>query len=150
MKKAMLLAVGFMISLAACAQKVKEADVPPAVKDAFRNSYKDVKEVKWEKEGVNFEAEFEVGETDQSVVYDASGKLIEMEVEIKVDQLPPAVKDYISKNYKDAKIKEATKITDGNGTVTYEAELKEKDLIFDSTGKFIKEVVEENKDKDKH
>src|ERR1700741_2882999 len=100
MKKTMLFAAGFMISLAACAQKVKEADVPSAVKDAFKSSYKDAKEVKWEKEGANFEAEFEVGEIDQSVVYDATGHLIETEVEIKVDELPSAAKDYITKNYK--------------------------------------------------
>lgn len=148
MKKTMLLAAGFMISLAACAQKMKEADVPTAVKDAFKNSHKDAKEVKWKKEGANYEAEFELGKVEQSVVYDASGKLLETEVEIKVDELPSAAKEYITKNYKDAKIKEATKITDAKGTVTYEAEVKEKDLIFDSTGKFIKEEIETNEDKD--
>ena len=148
MKKTMLFAAGLMISLAACAQKVKETDVPSVVKEAFQNSYKDAKEVKWEKEGANFEAEFEIGETDQSVVYDASGKLIETETEIKADELPAAAKDYIAKNYKGAKIKEAAKITDARGTVTYEAEIKDKDLIFDSTGKFIKEEIEKKEDKD--
>lgn len=144
----MFIAAGVMISLAACAQKMKEADVPSAVRDAFKKAHNDAKEVKWEKEGGNFEAEFEVGEVDQSVVYDASGKLIETEVEIKVDELPAGVKDYVAKNYKDAKIKEATKITDAKGTVTYEAEIKDKDLIFDSNGKFIKEEKDTHEDKD--
>lgn len=148
MKKSMFIAAGLMISLAACAQKMKEADVPAAVKDAFKKAHGVVKDVKWEKEGANFEAEFEVGETDQSVVYDASGKLIETEVEIKLEELPTGAKDYIAKNYKDAKIKEATKITDAKGTVTYEAEIKDKDLIFDSNGKFIKEEKDTHEDKD--
>jgi hypothetical protein len=148
MKKSMLIAVGLMISLAACAQKVKESEVPTVVKDAFKKSYKDAKEVKWEKEGANFEAEFEIGETDQSVVFDAMGHLVETEVEIKVDELPSGAKDYIAKNYRDTKIKEATKITDAKGTITYEAEIKGKDLIFDSTGKFIKEEVNTHEDKD--
>lgn len=144
----MFIAAGLMISLAACAQKVKEADVPAVVKDAFKKSYANAKEVKWEKEGANYEAEFEVGETDQSVVYDTSGHLIETEVEIKVDELPAEVKEYVSKNYKDMKIKEATKITDAKGAVSYEAEIKGKDLIFDSNGKFIKEEVDKTEDKD--
>ena len=148
MKKSMFIAAGLIISLAACAQKVKESDVPAVVKDAFKKTYKDVKEVKWEKEGANFEAEFEVGETDQSVVFDATGQVIETEIEIKVDELPSGVKDYVAKNYKDTKIKEATKITDSKGTVTYEAEIKGKDLIFDANGKFIKEEVDTHEDKD--
>lgn len=148
MKKSMIITAGLMISLAACGQKMKEADVPTVVKDAFKKAHGDAKEVKWEKEGANFEAEFEIGETDQSVVYDASGKLIETEVEIKVEELPVGVKDYISKNYKDAKIKEATKITDAKGTITYEAEIKGMDLIFDNNGKFIKEEKDLNEDKD--
>lgn len=144
----MLITTGLMISLAACAQKVKESEVPTAVKEAFKKSYKDAKEVKWEKEGANFEAEFEIGETDQSVVFDAMGHLVETEVEIKVDELPAGVKDYVAKNYKNAKIKEATKIIDAKGTVTYETEIKDKDLIFDSAGKFIKEEVDTHEDKD--
>lgn len=148
MKKSMFMAVGLMISLVAFSQKVKESEVPTVVKDAFKKAYKDAKEVKWEKEDANFEAEFEIGEADQSVVFDATGHVIETEIEIKVDELPSAVKDYVAKNYKDAKIKEATKITDAKGTVGYEAEIKDKDLIFDGNGKFIKEEVDKDDDKD--
>lgn len=147
MKKSMFIAAGLMISLAVCAQKVKEADVPTAVKDSFKKSYKEAREAKWEKEGANFEAEFEIGETEQSVLLDASGRILETEVEIKVEELPTAVKEYVTKNYKDTKIKEAAKITDAKGMVTYEAEIKGKDLIFDSDGKFVKEEVEKTEAK---
>lgn len=148
MKKSMFIAAGLMISLAACAQKLKESDVPAVVKDAFGKAYRNVKEVKWEKEDANYEAEFEIGETDQSVVLDATGRILETEIEIKVVELPSAVKDYVVKNYKEAKIKEATKITDSKGAVTYEAEIKDKDLIFDTNGKFIKEETDTNEEKD--
>jgi len=148
MKKSMFIFAGLMISLAASAQNVKEQDVPSATKNAFKKAYGDAKEVKWEKEGVNFEAEFEVGETDQSVVLDASGSILKVEIEIKVADLPAAVNNYIAKNHNDAKIREATKITDPAGVVSYEAEIKGKDLIFDSNGMFIKEEVDTNEDKD--
>lgn len=144
----MFIVAGLMISLAACAQKLKEAAVPVTVKEAFKKSFPNAKEVKWEKEGANFEAEFEVGESDQSFVYDASGNLLETEIEIKVEELPTAARDYVSKNYNGAKIKEAEKITDSKGTVTFEAEIKGKDLLFDNNGKFIKEEINKEEGKD--
>jgi hypothetical protein len=61
-------------------------------------------------------------------------------VEIKIDELPANAKAYVAKHYAGQKIKEAAKITDSKGVVTYEAEVKGKDLIFDNTGKFLKEV----------
>ena len=50
--------------------------------------------------------------------------------------------DYIGKNYAGQKIKEAAKIVDSKKVTTYEAEVKEGDLIFDANGKFLKKVVE--------
>ena len=79
---------------------------------------------------------------------DVSGNILETEIEIKVDALPANAKAYISKNYAGQKIKEATKITDNKGVVTYEAEIKGKDLIFDSNGNFIKGKTEQEKDND--
>jgi hypothetical protein len=142
MKKTVIMLAASVIALTACAQKVKESDIPAIVKEAFKKQHSDAKEVKWEKEGANYEAEFEVGETEQSVLIDATGAILETEVEITVDALPAAAKEYVTKHYKGMKIKEAAKITDAKGTLTYEAEIKDKDLIFDSTGTFIKEVKE--------
>lgn len=146
MRKSIIMALGLLFSLAVSAQKFKESEVPAVVKDSFKKNYSATKEVKWEKEGANFEAEFEMGEIEQSVVYDASGNLVETEIEIKIEELPDAVRDYVSRNYKDSKIKEAAKITDAKGMVTFEAEVKDRDLIFDSNGKFIKEEKGSHKD----
>jgi hypothetical protein len=148
MKKSMFIAIALTASLAACAQRMKEAAVPAAVKDAFRNTYTNAREVKWEKEGDNFEAEFEIGETDQSAVYSVTGYLIETEIEIKTEELPAAAREYVGKNHKDVKIKEAARITNAEGNVSYEAEIKGRDLLFDHDGKFIKEEAVSNVDKD--
>lgn len=122
------------------AQKVSDKEVPAEVKSALQKSHPKAKDLKWEKEKGNYEAGFEVGETDYSVLIDASGKILETEVEIKIDELPANAKAYVAKHYAGQKIKEAAKITDSKGVVTYEAEVKGKDLIFDNTGKFLKEV----------
>lgn len=136
-----LLAVMFFASCSN-AQKIKESDVPATVKTAFQKQHPDAKAIKWEKENGNYEVEFEVGETDYSVLIDASGNILETEIEISSDALPAKAKEYVSKNYAGQKIKEAAKITDTKGTVTYEAEIKGTDLLFDSNGVFIKEVKE--------
>jgi hypothetical protein len=54
--------------------------------------------------------------------------------------LPASIADYVAKNYKGEKIKEAAKLKMANGDINYEAEVKGMDLIFDANGKFIKSV----------
>lgn len=46
----------------------------------------------------------------------------------------------IKECYKGKTIKEGAKITTADGTVNYEAEVDGKDVIFDTNGKFLKEV----------
>jgi uncharacterized Zn ribbon protein len=122
------------------AQKVAKKDVPSAVQKAFSKGFPDATSVKWEKENGNYEASFEKKESEISVVYDANGTLLETETEISIKELPVSVLDYVKAHYKGQKIKEAATITDANGMVTFEAEIKGMDLIFDSKGSFLKEV----------
>lgn len=140
MKKLMFLLVAIIISSCTNAQKVSDKKVPIVVKSALQNVFSNAEELKWEQENGNYEAGFEVEETDYSVLIDASGNILETEVEISFDELPATVKTYVSKYYAGQKIKEAAKITDDKGIVTYEAEVKGKDLIFDNSGKFLKEI----------
>lgn len=118
-------------------KKEKAVNVPAAVTAAFAKQF-GTADADWEKEGVNYEAEFEHNKRETSTVFSADGKLLETEVEISVTELPAAAMEYIKKNHAGATVKEATKITDAAGVVTYEAEIKGKDLIFDAKGNFIK------------
>lgn len=136
MKKFVIIAVAMLLTTLAYSQKVKEKNVPEAVKTAFQKLYPSIDDVDWTMEDQYYEAEFEINDTDHAVLLDATGKLIETEIEISVDQLPAKTLEYL----KGKKIKEAAKITDAKGTVTYEAEVKRKDLIFDKNGNFIKEM----------
>ena len=134
-----LLAAMFAVSCSN-AQKVSDKEVPTVVKTALQKSFPQATEIKWDKENANYEASFDANETDYSLLIDPSGNVLETEMEIKTDELPANVKAYLFKNYSGKKIKEAAKITDSKGIITYEAEIKGKDLIFDSNGNFIKEV----------
>lgn len=129
-----------LILLTGCvsAQKEKKEPVPEAVKTAFEQQYPAIKDVDWEKEGSNYEAEFETGDVETSVVYTANGVLVETETALAAAALPQAVTDYVSANFKGEKIKEAAKIVAADGTISYEAEVKGKDLIFDANGNYVK------------
>jgi len=142
MKHVMIMMAASLISGAAAAQGKQDKDIPASVKSAFLKAHPDAKAVKWEKEGEHFEAEFKQGKTEQSVVLDAQGNILETETEIAVSELPKKASDYVAEHYKGQALKEAARITDAKGTVTYEAEVKGMDLIFDATGAFLKEVKE--------
>lgn len=141
MKKILVLLAAIITTLSIQAQQLKESEVPANLKEAFKKNHRDAKKIKWEKEkDGNFEATYEQEEKEQSVLLNKDGIVLETEVEIAITELPVSAKDYVAKNYKEAKIKEAAKITDAKGLVTYEAEIKGMDVIFDSHGKFIKEL----------
>ncbi len=148
MKKTIIAAIAFVFIVnTACAQKVKETEVPKAVVTSFQTHFKEVKVKSWDKEkDGSYEAEFDWNKVETSATFSPDGKLQETEQEIKVSELPKTVTDYVAKNYAGHKIAEAAKITDAAGKMTYEAEVKkdkeEMDLLFDDKGNFIKKTVE--------
>ncbi|MBZ5858694.1 PepSY-like domain-containing protein [Flavihumibacter profundi] len=119
--------------------KSGQASPPVAVVSAFEKAFPGSSKLKWEKEGPDFEANFVQNGKSGSAVYTSNGQLKETEWDIPVSELPKPVTDYIAKNYKGAKVKEAAKITQADGAIMYEAEVNGKDLIFDASGKFVKQ-----------
>jgi hypothetical protein len=117
--------------------KGKKIAVPVVVKQSFARQYAGAV-ARWEKEDGKYEAEFKDKGLEMSVLYEANGAVAETEIEISVKELPAAAIAYVKTNYKDAKIKEASKITKANGTIYYEAEVKGEGLVFDTNGNLIK------------
>ena len=128
-----------MIALSACGQKLNESQVPVAVKTAFQRQYPSVKAT-WDKEAENYEANFKQSGKVMSAVIDKNGTIVETETDIPVTDLPKSAQDYIKKNYTGTKIEGAARIVKASGEVNYEAEVHHKDVIFDTNGKFIKEM----------
>jgi hypothetical protein len=118
---------------------MKKVSVPAAVKTALAKKYPDAVKIGWEKENKNYEANWggRSGE-DNSVQFTPSGNFIEMVKAISVNQLPKPVFTYVKEHYSGAKITEAGKVTDAKGKLSYEAEVKRKDVIFDENGSFVK------------
>ena len=132
MKKIRLLILLLAFAQTAFAQSSK---IPEVVKAAFAKAYPNAKDVDWEHENGNFEAEFEMdGDKEMSAVYDAWGALLETEMEISFSALPKAAREIL----KGKKVREVAQITSAKGVVTYEAEVRRKDLLFDADGKPMK------------
>ena len=139
----MTLAFAALLAPAAQAQQVAAAQVPAATKAAFQKAFPTVKQVKWEKEGTDYEAGFNLNKAEMSALITAAGVLMETETEISVAQLPASVQKALAVSYKTAKIKEAAKIvTAATGATTYEAEIsqggKHRDVLFEADGTEVK------------
>ena len=121
------------------AQKLKNTEVPDAVKSALSKQFPAAGNVTWEKEKGNFEANWGgKSKEDNSVLFTPAGEFVEKVVAIQVAELPIGIMTYVRDHYPGAKISEAGKVTDSKGKVSYEAEVKGKDLLFDREGNFIK------------
>ena len=121
------------------AQKLKKAGVPAAVQNALTQKYPGASHVVWEREKGNYEANWGgKSNEDNSALFTPSGQFVEMAVAMPVSGLPAGVSAYVEKNYGGARITEAARVTDAREQTTYEAEVRGKDLIFDTAGNFIK------------
>lgn len=138
--KKILTGLMLCIAVGVVAQK---SIAPEAAKAAFAKAYPNATKVKWEKEDGNFEVSFVVNGSEISAIYTAKGVLQEAEQEMKASELPVAVIAYMKDHYKGIKVTSGAKITKADGSVNYEAAVKGKDVIFDATGKFIKETKQE-------
>ncbi len=117
-------------------QKLNDSEVPATVKATFTKNYPGVAAV-WEKEKGNFEAGFKKNGRSTSALFEPGGTFLESEIIIKESELPAAARTYLVANYKNKHIKEYSKTTKADGTISYEAGADDMDLSFDSNGHLI-------------
>jgi hypothetical protein len=137
-------------------QKVSAEKVPVAVKQAFATKFPAATDVKFEKEKKAYEINFKEKGVEMSANFDAAGKWLETEMEIKESDLPKEVFVTLARNFGGFKVLEVAKVlTPDKGTI-YEMDLKKDkegyEVRFSATGTvlkktpFRKEKEEEEKD----
>lgn len=123
------------------AQKLKSADVPQPVIEAFNSNFNGSVAKSWEKEKGMYEAEFVVNKIEHSATFSPEGALMETEAAITLAELPASVNVYVQKNHPGYNISEASRIVAPSGAYTFEAEIrngkKQMELLFDSNGNFL-------------
>jgi len=133
--------------LSACSSESRKEEkmenklsVPENVKAVFAQQFPNVQNAEWEKEGKNFEAVFKHNVTETSMIITPKGEILETETEIDSSTLPEAILVFFDTNYRGYKIAEASKIVLNSGRIRYEAEVQDKDFIFDSNGVLLEEL----------
>jgi hypothetical protein len=144
-----IILIVFLFSNAVLAQKDEDEKlqgpiaVTKVVLDAFHKDYPGVTNAKWEYGEGDYEVVFTINGIGMTVDYDVYGQCEETETEIKINELPQTVHDYLGKNYSSFSITGASKIVTKNYEVTYVAEIGKKgkfwDITFSSEGKFMQE-----------
>ena len=136
----------FVIALILCgyfatAQNMDTKSVPSIVTAKFTSNYPSINDNKWGKVNMdNYETEFINNGIASSVLFDNKGNVLETVIVVKPIELPNPISDYIAKNYNWKKIREAEKVTDLHGKVSFRVGLgvKELELVFDYQGNFIR------------
>ena len=135
--KKVLFALLFVGSVPVFAQTLSASKVPEPAQTSFTKKFVGVKDVRWEKEDGNFEANFNEGGTKKSAVFNSKGEWMETESAIELKKMPPGIAEYIDKNYKGAKIKGTFRIEKATGTGVFEVEVGGKELTFGPNGQFV-------------
>lgn len=130
--------IGLMAILifAGCKENKK---APQSMQVSMEKLFPGISKVEWDNEEDNtWEAEFKNNGIKTSVTFIADGTLKEIEEEIALADFPQAAQNYLKQNYPGEKVEDIAKMTDNRNIVTYEAEVKDFDLIFDAQGNFMK------------
>jgi hypothetical protein len=141
-----------LIAMALCsnsvtAQDIHPSEVPSVIVNNFQKAFPKATDVEWELDGANYKVEFETGlfGQDHDVWYDQNGKLIRRKEEISKSDVPQKVMAAINRDFKDYRIDDVKKITEGNKLV-YTLELKsfreEWKVAFDSEGKLLSKIAD--------
>jgi len=130
-------------------------DLPKAVADAIKAKYPNAKleeaTVDDEDGKTTFEVEIEEGQNELTISLSPEGKILEVEKEVDVKDLPEAVLAAINAKYPKAEIEEAELVT-ADGQEFYEILIetdneKSLEVKLDKAGKILKiEEVEEEKE----
>lgn len=135
------LTAGFVV---ANSQDIQQTDVPSMILNAFQTKYPNAAQVRWERKGEDYKAEFEDNSREHDLWIDKSGNITKHKEDFPKSQLPQAITQKLQSEFKDYKIDDADKIEEG-GKVIYEIDLDGKDdrkVFFTADGAIQENVVD--------
>jgi hypothetical protein len=146
--KSILIMLAFVTGLIQCSKPVEKVTIPEDLKAKFAEMYPVADSINWEKEGGNYEVTFLQDKMETSVVLSPGGYILRSEAVIDTMLLPKTIKDYVATQLGRKPITTATRLTDQDGRISYEAEVDSTDYLFDGNGQYTGKEDEKNEDKD--
>ena len=147
MRKTKVLSVLVLAGITAYAGNVKPENVPVAVKQSFMKMYPEAKEVKWEMEGKNYEAEYKKNKQELEAVFTPEGTFLQTEKELKsINDLPKEVLAAANKEFAGYKLSEAEWVETADKKIHYMVTATkgkaEYELLYNASGVLEKKTEE--------
>jgi hypothetical protein len=126
-------------------QNISKDEVPSLVLNSLKTKYPFSTDVKWQKHGNFYEAEFDINDTTEvSAQIDENGNIIMEKQDIPYSELNLTVTSVIKTQFRNYKMDDIEKI-EKNGNVYYQVELKRKgkkelNLVFSNDGQEQKSI----------
>ena len=146
MKKIYFLAITLLFSMFGFSQEIEQeevalapisVEVPKIVFDKFSNKFSDASKVFWAKLNGDFTATFEKNDKINVAVFSAKGQFFSSGFEIKLNELPKSMNDFVSETFLGQKVVAAFELKNANGGKGYLARTdKNNDVFFDENSKF--------------
>jgi uncharacterized membrane protein YkoI len=137
-----MLASGIAVAWAA-EEKIGLDQLPAKVSTAAKAKFPAAKIVSAEKEEDEgktvYELAIENNGSKIDLTLDGDGTIVEIEREMKEQELPPAVRDSLSTKYPDGQLKTIEEVTEGNSTSFEFVVVQTTEVKLDAQGKVIKE-----------
>ena len=127
-----LMSVSLLISLMVHSQKITPDKVSARVKQAFAEKFPGATNVRYEMEKKDYEINFKNKGVEMSANFDATGRWLETETEIKVSALPKEVADSVERNFSGFKIFEVAKTETPEMGIFYEMILKKDSELYEA------------------
>ncbi|WP_276498725.1 PepSY-like domain-containing protein [Pontibacter litorisediminis] len=128
--------------IAAQAQDVPAKEVPEAVKSALTQKYANATDLEWEKDGNNYEADFDVDRIDYAAMIDPSGKILMTKRDVMEKDLPQGIRTAIDQKYKGMRVDDVEQV-EKDGKTYYQLELdqkgQDKKIVFAEDGQEVTE-----------
>jgi hypothetical protein len=131
-------------------EKISVEKLPAAVKKTVKKKFPEAKIVGAAKEvedgATTYEVELKVEGRSVDLALNADGKILEIEKEVSIKELPRAVTKRLAARYPGARIEKVEEITRGeDGPVHYEVAIKT-EVVFTAKGKIVKPRGEDEED----
>jgi uncharacterized membrane protein YkoI len=146
MKSWLVLFYAVGLTFNAGAQDIPQTEVPSVVLNAFQGKFSNATDVEWETKGELYKAEFEVNKRGHDVWIDKTGKITKHKEDFPKKDLPQAVQQQITNEFKAYKLDDADKI-EMDGKIFYQVELDgasdDRKILFSADGKVQENTVDD-------
>ncbi|WEK37036.1 MAG: PepSY-like domain-containing protein [Candidatus Pseudobacter hemicellulosilyticus] len=123
--------------------KVKNRDVPEAVRASFDNNFDNTTNLDWRMKDGNYKAMFQVDLREHMAEFNSSGELLSKGQKIERSEMPTNITDAVKTGYAGDKINEVYRI-EKEGQIQYMVKLNgnpKKKIIYDSNGTIVKDKI---------